>query len=306
MAYTLEILYSPAYELLLSLSLYKRQTHLKYLDVGTKWTQNVESMISSRLKETLDTKENLYFKDLSVLLISQCPEKENIDSFLQWLENLSAGQIYELLTPWLSENMVLPTDLKSQSLQYINLMRKWNEEYFQKQENNLLKKLKLEANEKEKQLSGNISNTEIVHASSRFVIEADGVKRVYLCPTYHVNPISLVDEFRDTLFITYPYRKKNQDADEIIKMAKALGDDTRIRILQLLSEGSYTFTNIMKKLGMAKGNIHHHLTTLRAAGLLNIHLTNDKKVFYYSTYKGFTNHFKYQIDQLLNSEYLKY
>jgi DNA-binding transcriptional ArsR family regulator len=298
-SYKLELLYSPVYELLLSLSLYKRQTHIKYLEVGSKWPEEVEKMISHELKETIQSKISLNFEDLSVLLIKQCPVKDDITSFLKWMESMSIGEIYELLSPFLNEKKTLPVDLKSEISQYVELLKDWNEQYFKSFEKKKLESLKADAEAKKKFL-GSVANEEIVQSASRFIIDTDRIKNVYLIPAYHFHPMSLVDQFNDTLFITYSAKKDSRNSTEVIKIAKALSDERRIEILRFLSKGMYTFTNIVKEIGMAKGNIHHHLSILRGARLVNIHLTDDENTFYYSTSKGFSTEFKNKIDNLMS------
>lgn len=49
---------------------------------------------------------------------------------------------------------------------------------------------------------------------------------------------------------------------------KALGDPTRRKILELLSEGEMTAGDIATHFDMAKPSVSHHLNTLKAAGLV--------------------------------------
>lgn len=49
---------------------------------------------------------------------------------------------------------------------------------------------------------------------------------------------------------------------------KALGDQTRRKILELLSEGEMTAGDIAAHFDMAKPSVSHHLNTLKAAGLV--------------------------------------
>lgn len=49
---------------------------------------------------------------------------------------------------------------------------------------------------------------------------------------------------------------------------KALGDPTRRKILELLSEGEMTAGDIAAHFDMAKPSVSHHLNTLKAVGLV--------------------------------------
>ncbi|MRG88117.1 ArsR/SmtB family transcription factor [Salinibacillus xinjiangensis] len=300
MSFKVEPLFSPVYELLLSFSLYKRQTHLKYLDIGPKWISDVESKISEDLKHRIQAKEELYFEDLSVLLIAQSPVKEDTAAFFKWLKSLSAGDIYNLLTPYLTESMTVPGDLDRERTQFIQLLQGWNEQYFQTLDLGFLEALKHDATRVKHRLTNELPE-QVVRSESRFVVETDEFTKVYLIPAYHFQPMSLVDAFEGTLFITYPARTTTH-FDEVIRVTKALSDRRRLQILQFLSSQPSTFTDIVKEIGMAKGNIHHHLSVLRAARLIDILLTDDKNTFYYTTHKGFSNELHNEITQLMQVE----
>ncbi|WP_394218813.1 ArsR/SmtB family transcription factor [Halobacillus trueperi] len=298
MPYKVESLYSPVYELLLSLSLYKRQSHLKYLEVGLKWKEDVEAKISEELLRKIKSKDDLEFADLSVLLIINCPNKEDIQSFFVWLEELSAGEIYEILTPYLDESTSISGSLSNQRSEYIELLQEWNEQYFQKMDLSFLKELENEAIATEKRLKRERSD-EVVNSTSRFIVETDKIKKVYLFPAFHFQPMSLVDQFKETLIITYPYIKKEDHFNEILRLTKAISDERRLKILRYISHQSCTFTDIVKEIGMAKGNIHHHLSILRSARLLDIHLKDDKHTYYYQANKGIADNIKESLDFIL-------
>lgn len=299
MSYKLRFFFSPVHELLLSFSLYKRQTQMKYLALGSGWPAEVEENIAASLKEKIASKNNLYFEDLSILLMIQAPEKDNIEGFFNWLQSKTSGEIYELLSPFLNEKNTLPPDLAIQRDRYITLLKKWKEQYFDKTDASVLKRLRSDMY-KMNQLLEEKTSEEIVQKASRFIVTSKNVKEVYLIPGFHFYPMSLVDQFKDTLFITYPVRTKESDQEKLLRTTKAISDERRIKILRFLSNGVYTFTNIVSEIGMAKGNIHHHLSILRAAGLLNIHITDEPNTFYYSTNKDFTYELKIEMDAILN------
>ena len=54
---------------------------------------------------------------------------------------------------------------------------------------------------------------------------------------------------------------------------KALADPTRRRILELLSQGDMTAGDIAAQFNMTKPSVSHHLTALKAAGLV----TDERK-----------------------------
>ncbi len=49
---------------------------------------------------------------------------------------------------------------------------------------------------------------------------------------------------------------------------RALGDETRIRLLELLREGECTVAELMDATGLGQSLVSHHLRVLRYAGLV--------------------------------------
>lgn len=272
---------------------------MKYLELGSKWPEEVETTITPELKEAIKLKENLFFEDLMVLLIEQSPAQHDITSFFDWLAAMSAGEIYERVAPLLDNKITLPTDLSLQRNRSITLLKAWNEQYFQHTDLQFLEFLKQDAEEKANSIE-KYSAKAMVQQTSRFIIETEKVTSVCLIPAFHFQPMSLVDQFKDKLYITYPVNNNQIQFDGVLKMTKALGDEKRLKILHLLSKGAFTFTDIVSEIGMAKGNIHHHLSILRGVGLLNIHILDEPNTFYYSTNKSFTSDLKKQIELLLS------
>ena len=66
----------------------------------------------------------------------------------------------------------------------------------------------------------------------------------------------------------------------VLRLHRALGDDTRLRILRLLRDQDYYLTEIAERLELSKPTIKHHLILLRSAGLVT--LTEEGGLSYYS------------------------
>ena len=49
---------------------------------------------------------------------------------------------------------------------------------------------------------------------------------------------------------------------------RALGDETRLRLLELLNDGERTVGGLMDATGLGQSLVSHHLRTLRQAGLV--------------------------------------
>jgi DNA-binding transcriptional ArsR family regulator len=55
-----------------------------------------------------------------------------------------------------------------------------------------------------------------------------------------------------------------------VRLYRALGDTTRMRILRLLGERDWYLTELAQQLELSKPTMKHHLALLRAAGLVTV------------------------------------
>lgn len=70
------------------------------------------------------------------------------------------------------------------------------------------------------------------------------------------------------------------DADALIDCARALGDSTRFRILEMLADGEHYAQEIVSRLGIAQSAISRHLSLLERSGLVSVRPQRGMK--YYS------------------------
>ena len=114
-----------------------------------------------------------------------------------------------------------------------------------------------------------------------------GIRRVVLAPSYFSRPYNFVLAGTDWRFFGYPVADDAIDTDDqlapppaVVRLHRALGDATRLRILKLLAARDLYLTEIAQQLDLSKPTIKHHLALLRAAGLVTI--TESANVVYYS------------------------
>jgi DNA-binding transcriptional ArsR family regulator len=114
-----------------------------------------------------------------------------------------------------------------------------------------------------------------------------GVRRVILAPSYFSRPYNEVLGGDGWRLFGYPIADAALDGVdpaapplEVVRLHRALGDDTRLRILQLLSLRDWYLTEIAQQLELSKPTIKHHLALMRAAGLVT--LTEEGGLSYYS------------------------
>ncbi len=114
-----------------------------------------------------------------------------------------------------------------------------------------------------------------------------GVRRVILAPSYFSRPYNFLLGGGEWRMFGYPIADTALDATDplappaaVVRLHRALGDETRLRILRLLRDRDLYLTEIAQELELSKPTIKHHLALLRAAGLVTI--TEAGTVIYYS------------------------
>jgi DNA-binding transcriptional ArsR family regulator len=114
-----------------------------------------------------------------------------------------------------------------------------------------------------------------------------GVRRAILAPSYFTRPYNFLLAGDTWRFFGYPVADDALEVDDplaappnVVRLHRALGDGTRLRILKLLSANDLYLTEIAQQLELSKPTIKHHLALLRAAGLVTI--TEAGTVIYYS------------------------
>jgi DNA-binding transcriptional ArsR family regulator len=113
------------------------------------------------------------------------------------------------------------------------------------------------------------------------------VKRIVLAPTYFGRPYNALTRAGDLQLVCYPIADSALGAASMtappaatIRLYRALGDETRLRILRLLADQDRYLTELAADLDLSKPTISHHLAQLRSAGLVTT--TEQGNVIYYS------------------------
>jgi DNA-binding transcriptional ArsR family regulator len=103
-----------------------------------------------------------------------------------------------------------------------------------------------------------------------------GIDQVVMIPSFVNRPLVSYLEFGENLLIVYPVADESVSADadapplRLVRLSKALGDEKRLRILRVLSEGEKTLMELADMFGVAKTTMHHHMIVLRSAGLVSV------------------------------------
>jgi Bacterial regulatory protein, arsR family len=104
----------------------------------------------------------------------------------------------------------------------------------------------------------------------RYEAEAE-FERVVLLPQLAAAPSILLCQHRNARLICYPVRDGDATPRHLlVALGRALADDKRVAMLERLRRGDATLAELALEAGVAKSTAHHHLTQLRAAGLITL------------------------------------
>jgi DNA-binding transcriptional ArsR family regulator len=135
----------------------------------------------------------------------------------------------------------------------------------------------------------NLAPAELIERTTNGIrwLPEGGVKRVILAPSYFSRPYNFLMSASDFRLFGYPVSDEALEAvdplaapQSVVRLHRALGDDTRLKILKLLAGRDLYLTEIAQQLELSKPTIKHHLALLRSAGLVTI--TESGTVVYYS------------------------
>jgi DNA-binding transcriptional ArsR family regulator len=105
------------------------------------------------------------------------------------------------------------------------------------------------------------------------------IDRVVMFPAYAPRPWVFMSEYkRVKIFcppITADHERSPGDPAELVRIYKALGDESRLKLLKRLQDGPISLTDAAKEVGLAKSTTHHHLAILRQAGFVLIREGDD-------------------------------
>lgn len=136
-----------------------------------------------------------------------------------------------------------------------------------------------------------------------------GLRRIVFAPSYFGRPAVFYHFWRGVLTFCPPVDDarlepavKGRDPDEpgadILHFFEALGDDTRLRILHLLSEREMYLTELAQRLDLTKATTKHHMVKLRAAGLVTLY--DRERLTYYALRPDVARHAQDLLERYLN------
>ena len=95
--------------------------------------------------------------------------------------------------------------------------------------------------------------------------------RVVLVPHLAARPWLLLCQHRRTRIICYPLRDDEGLEERALLLGRALADEGRVQMLRRLAARDASLAELAEVAGVARSTAHHHLSHLRAAGLVTMH-----------------------------------
>lgn len=207
-----------------------------------------------------------------------------IDVILQAAEGDKEAQRQFLSTPFPNDEdwqnglrHIFSLDLETTKTTLLHILHQWYERVFSDQQEQLLPILERDAQAK-RALQPTMSPERLIETATNGLayVPEPGLRRVLLIPSYLNRPWNDPCEYHDLKIFSYPVADENVTEDphappaRLVRLYKALADERRLRILKMLMTRNYTLQEMADEFGVAKTTMHHHLSTLRTAGLVLI------------------------------------
>lgn len=294
----LEVDWGLAYEALVGLAMYISGEPEQTYEVGPGYWKNVRQKASPELRESLKA-----FKGCAHVLTGLAGMVRDTDgrSVAKFVARVRADRVAEVQRALLShdrskldlldaalrgdqgakrqflqhshspsvERRLIESDPREVSKQVADMVELWNRDVFAEMAPSLEPALK-DSWRTVTRLKDQLPIERLIIRATRGVeyrIES-WIHTVVLVPSQLNRPWVDLVEYRGSKFIIYPAAPAGEGSDtQLADVYKALGDETRLRILRLMASGTTSLTDMAERLGLAKSTVHGHLVVLRGAGI---------------------------------------
>jgi DNA-binding transcriptional ArsR family regulator len=171
-------------------------------------------------------------------------------------------------------SVLLPLGARETRSRLLAVLRGWHEASFAAREQAATALLARDAAAK-RALAGLVAPERLIElATGGYAYEREPeCPRVLLLPQLAARPWLLLCQHRATRVICYPAEAAGGAGEvrgRLLRLGRALGDEQRLRILVALAAGDRDLEALAAELELARSTVHHHLTLLRAAGLVGL------------------------------------
>lgn len=168
----------------------------------------------------------------------------------------------------------------------VGLLRDWAERVWAPQQSELMPIIERDA-EAKRQLARELPFDRFVEVTTngvQFVGRPD-VERLVLVPSFVNRPWVSSADWHGAAIMIYPVADESVVADSdapplrLVRLTKALADEKRLRILRAIAEQPRSLMELAEQFETPKTSMHHHMVTLRSAGLVTVGAGGKDKVY---------------------------
>ncbi len=275
--YSVDVDFASAYELIVSLVAYRANKEHKTLAVGPLWVDHVREHLPTPVVADIDTADGVSLLPLLVPLVWHAPRRLDAAAFVDWLGSVAADEIAARLAPYVSaRDQPMGSDIGVQRDRCVHILSLWHDHYFRHLDAAIIAGLDRDARAR-RLLLATMPPQDLVEEATRgvYLEPTPTVDSVLLIPQYHYCPWTIYQHLGRLKIYLYPSDTHHREPDDLpphlMRMTRALADESRMHILRFLASGTHSFTDVVRQTGLAKSTVHQHLGVLRAAGLVRVH-----------------------------------
>jgi DNA-binding transcriptional ArsR family regulator len=172
---------------------------------------------------------------------------------------------------------LLDTDPAATKAAIAAIVADWAERVFPRFSPDAVVAIERDAAARERQLATESGEAVLAAATTGLEFRASPwVAEIVIVPTVALRPFIIPTELDRTAVFLYSVADEAFDVDpaapprRLVKVAAALGDELRLRVLHVLRDEQLSASEIAERLDVDRTSLHHHLGILRSAGLLTI------------------------------------
>lgn len=159
----------------------------------------------------------------------------------------------------------------------LGLLRDWRDRVWSAEQAQLMPILQRDA-EAKRMLARELPFDRFVEVATNGVqyVSRPDIDRLVLVPSFVNRPWVSFAEWHGAALMVYPVADESVVAESdapplrLIRLTKALADEKRLRILRALAEKPSTLMELAEQFEVPKTSMHHHMITLRSAGLVTV------------------------------------
>jgi DNA-binding transcriptional ArsR family regulator len=165
------------------------------------------------------------------------------------------------------------TDPEVTRARLVRLLQRFYDAVYAAEEGRVWPLILRDAEDKRRRLGQVPAETFVEEATGGWVADPATAPEVVVAPSWYVRPYLLVADHVGTRTYVVPVADPSRAEDpgeRLLRVARALADETRLRIVRMLARQEMYVQQVAEALGTSHVTALHHLATLRAAGLVRV------------------------------------